>query len=200
MYLSSLDFKDASQYAIQQLEQKLSPIYTYHSLWHTRDEVVEMADHLAKLEGINGDDRIILLTGAYFHDIGFTRQRQNHELVGIQYVGEVLPQFGYSPEQIQVVQGIILATRLPQTPLNLMEQIVADADLDVLGRLDFWNRSLALKTEVAMLGTYFTDQEWCERQYGFLMRHQYFTTSAHQLRNHQKQRNISFLLEQISIS
>ena len=195
MYMTLPDLKSAARHAIQQLEQKLSIVYTYHSLKHTRDEVVGMTERLAILEGINGEDRILMVTGAYFHDIGFTLQRNNHEMVGAQYANNVLPQFGYSPEQIKVVEGIILATRIPQMPQNLLEEIVADADLDSLGRVDFWNRSLALRTEMAMLGFYFTDQEWCERQRGFLRQHHYFTASARRLRDDQKQNNLNFLLE-----
>ena len=194
--MSSLpDFENAARHAVEQLKQKLPLIYTYHSLWHTRDEVVKMVERLVNLEGINGEDRTLVLTGAYFHDIGFTQQRENHELVGVQYINRVLPQFGYSPEQLKVIEGIILATRIPQLPRNRLEEIVADADLDTLGRVDFWNRSLALRTEMAMLGMYFSDQEWCNRQHGFLRQHHYFTASAKLLRDEQKQNNITFLIE-----
>jgi len=189
------DFESAARHAVEQLEQKLSIIYTYHSLKHTRDEVVGMTERLAGLEGIDGEDRMLLVTGAYFHDIGFIQRPENHELIGVQYVNHVLPQFGYSPAQLEVIEGIILATRIPQMPHNLLEEIVADADLDSLGRVDFWNRSLALRSEMAMLGIYFTDQEWCERQRGFLRQHHYFTASAKRLRDEQKQNNLNFLLE-----
>jgi predicted metal-dependent HD superfamily phosphohydrolase len=195
MTMTLPDFQSAAQHAIEQLEHKLPIVYTYHSLLHTRDEVVGMTERLAILEGIDGEDRMLMVTGAYFHDIGFTIQRQNHELASVQYVNQVLPQFGYSPAQIKVVEGIILATHIPQKPQTLLEQIVDDADLDSLGRTDFWNRSLALRTEMAMLGVYFTDQEWCERQRGFLKQHHYFTPSAKQLREEQKQVNLSFLLD-----
>ena len=70
-----------------------------------------------------------------------------------------------------------------------------DADLDALGRVDFWNRNLALRYEMAMLGFYYTDLEWCKRQQGFLNQHHYFTASARQLRDKQKQLNYKFLLE-----
>jgi len=195
MYMTTPDFSSASKHAIERLEKELSTFYTYHSLKHTCDEVVGMAERLAILEGIDGEERILLMTGAYFHDIGFTLQRDNHELVGAHYAHDVLPQFCYSPGQIEVIEGIILATRIPQMPRNLLEKIVDDADLDSLGRIDFWNRSLALRSEMALWGMYFTDQEWCERQHGFLTQHHYFTSSAKQLRDEQKQNNIKFLLE-----
>ena len=189
------DFRSASQHAIELLEHKLSISYTYHSMKHTCEEVVGMTDRLATLEGIDGIERVLLITGAYFHDIGFTLQRDNHELVGAHYASCVLPQFGYTQSQIKVIEGIILATRIPQNPKNLLEEIVDDADLDSLGRVDFWNRSLALRSEMALWGMYFTDQEWCERQRMFLHQHHYFTASAKQLRDEQKQNNLNFLLE-----
>jgi uncharacterized protein len=195
MSMSLPDFQRAAQHAIEQLGQKLPLIYTYHSIQHTCDEVVGMTERLASLEGIEGEERVLLTTGAYFHDIGFTLQPDNHELAGIHYANCILPQYGFFPAQIKVVTGIILATRIPQRPQNILEQIVDDADLDSLGRIDFWNRSLALQTEMAMLGMYFTDQEWCERQRVFLQQHHYFTASAKQLRDEQKQANFNFLLE-----
>lgn len=195
MYMAQPDFESATKYAAELLEQRLPLIYTYHSAWHTCKEVVGMSERLADLEGIDGEERILLVTGAYYHDIGFTQQRENHEMVGAQYIKTILPQFGYSVKQIKIIEGIVMATRIPQTPHNLLEEIVADADLDSLGRVDFWNRSLALRTEMAMLGIYFSDQEWCERQRAFLKQHHYFTTSAKQLRDQQKINNVHFLLE-----
>jgi len=195
MAMSLPDLQNAARYAIQQLEQKLPIVYTYHSLKHTRDEVVGMTERLSILEGIYGEDRVLMVTGAYFHDIGFTLQPNDHELAGVHYANWVLPQFGYSQGQVKIVEGIILATRIPQRPQNRLEEIVADADLDSLGRVDFWNRNLALRAEMALLGFYFTDQEWCDRQHGFLRQHHYFTDSAKRLRDEQKKKNLNFFME-----
>ena len=154
-----------------------------------------MAERLSEMEHISEEERLLVVTGAYYHDIGFTLQRENHELMGVHYIKAVLPHFDYSGDQIKVIEGIILATRIPQRPLNHLEEIIADADLDSLGRVDFWNRSLALRTEMAMLGIYLSDQEWCERQRDFLNQHHYFTDSAKQLRDQQKNKNLGFMLE-----
>lgn len=189
------DYKGAIHHAVEQLEKKLPIIYTYHSLKHTQNEVVVMAEHLSDLEGVDGEERKLLLTAAYYHDIGFIQRSDHHELVSIEYIHQVLPEFGYDSAQINVVQGIILATRIPQRPNTLLEEIVVDADLDALGRVDFWNRNLALRYEMAMLGYYYSDIEWCERQQGFLNQHHYFTSSARQLRGNQKRLNYLFLQE-----
>jgi hypothetical protein len=64
-------------------------------------------------------------------------QAENHEAISCQIAEEILVQFDYSPEQIQKIKGMIMATRIPQTPTNHLEEILADADLDYLGRDDF---------------------------------------------------------------
>src|SRR3989304_3776280 len=89
--MSSPDFERARQYALDRLERELSPALVYHSLVHTRDDVGPAAERLADLEGVTGEARLLLLTAAYFHDIGFTLQREDHEALGAGLVREGLP-------------------------------------------------------------------------------------------------------------
>ncbi|MBN2007493.1 MAG: HD domain-containing protein [Anaerolineae bacterium] len=180
------------QYARQRLRE-LSPRLTYHSLWHTWHDVLPAVDRLITLEYVSGEDALLLRTAAIYHDIGFVVQVADHEMIGAQIATYVLPRLGYTLQQIDRVYGMIMATRLPQSPKNLLEQILADADLDVLGRDDFWPRNKALRAECAAMGKRISDTKWCACQSEFLQSHRYFTASARALRNAQKQRNIAFL-------
>ncbi len=184
------DFKKARDYALDRLEHELSSQLTYHCLEHTKDEVVPVADHLASLEKVGDEDHTLLLTGAYFHDIGFIRRRQDHESISIQLAVEVLPNFGYTEAQITAVSGIIQATRLPQSPTNIMERIIADADMDDLGDENFWKRSNDLRQELENYGKTFTDEEWYTDQLHLMQSHNYFTKSEQALRNATKQHHI----------
>lgn len=187
------DFDGARQYALDRLAQELDPRLTYHNLQHTRDDVVPAAERLAALEGICGEDLLLLRTAGYFHDIGFVQQRSEHEAVSVAITAEALPGYGYSPQQVEQICSIILATRLPQAPRNLLEEILTDADLDNLGREDFFAVSLHLRTENANFGIILPDKEWHSRQLAFISNHRYFTRAAHTLRDAQKQRNIARL-------
>jgi uncharacterized protein len=189
------DLERARQYVLQRLERELSPALTYHSISHTRDEVVPAAERLAGLEGIQGEDLVLLLTGAYFHDIGFIERRFNHEKASQRIASHALPDFGYSPAQLAVVERLIEATRLPQSPHNLLEEILVDADLDVLGRTDFMDSSQALRAELAVFEAPVTDREWYTIQVEFLTSHHYFTTAARKLRDAQKAQNIETMRE-----
>jgi predicted metal-dependent HD superfamily phosphohydrolase len=108
-------YEEARKYVLNRLENELSPNLTYHSLKHTL-EVVSAADRLATWEKVGEEDRLLLLMGAYYHDLGFIRQRQAHESISIQLAEQTLPEFGYSDTDVVVIRGIIQATCLPQSP------------------------------------------------------------------------------------
>jgi len=181
--MDAQSFEQAKQYALQRLEQELSPGLYYHSLEHTTDDVVPATVRFAAGEGIQDEDLTLLLTGAWFHDLGFIETRPGHEAVGARLASEVLPGFGYIPAQIQTVQGIIMATVVPQGPTTILEKILADADLDVLGREDFWPRNIALRRELAFFGKEFLDVEWYSSQLRFVESHTYFTATARAIRD-----------------
>ncbi len=180
--MDSKSFGQAKQYVFQRLERELSPGLYYHSLEHTTQDVVPAAQRIAAGEGIHGADLLLLLTGAWFHDLGFIETSLGHEAVGARLAGEVLPGLGYDAAQIQAIQAIIMATVVPQGPVTILEQILADADLDVLGREDFWPRNIALRRELAFFGKEFTDNEWYSSQLKFISAHTYFTGTARAMR------------------
>jgi predicted metal-dependent HD superfamily phosphohydrolase len=151
------------------------------------------AERLARLSSIQGEDLILLNVAAAYHDIGYLYTEINHEIAGIQIVEESLPGFGFSPAQVNRVGNMILATRLPQSPHTLIEAILADADLDVLGREDFFERSEMLRQEYAALGRFIPVKEWAESQLRFISQHIYFTEAAIDLRQAPKLANIAAL-------
>jgi predicted metal-dependent HD superfamily phosphohydrolase len=197
--MGKLNFERAKHYALERLEQELPPHLYYHGIAHTRDDVVPAVENLARLEGIHGTALSLLLTAAWFHDLGHVEQARHHELISARIAVQVLPDFGYTTKQVETVRWAILATALPQSPQNQLEQILTDADLDVLGRDDFMHANHALRCELAFLGEEFSDLEWYGRQLKFLEAHTYFTASARSLREEGQLKNIQMLKERIEL-
>ena len=195
--MDKYNFEQAKQYALQRLQKELSPGLYYHGLIHTIDDVVPATEKFAEGEGVNGESLNLLLTAAWFHDLGFIEVRVGHEVVGARIASEVLPGFGYSEEQIQIVKGIIMATVVPQSPLTILERIMADADLDVLGRDDFMLRNSNLRREQAFFGQEFTDPQWFSGQLKFVESHIYFTASARALRDAGQVKNVADLRKKL---
>jgi uncharacterized protein len=195
------DFERAKQYALERLASELPLAACYHSIRHTRDDVLPAVARLIAAEGVSGISELCLLTAACYHDIGYIFQFNDHETRGVQIAAEVLPRFGYSPEQVDLVSSLIMATQWPVHPRTLLEEIIIDADLDSLGREDFLTTSLNLREELAALtGTTFTDGEWYRHQLQFLQAHRYFTASATALRGPTKQRNKALLARLLAAS
>lgn len=173
--------------------RRLPATLTYHSLAHTCEDVAPAAERLAARMGVGGESLLLLRTAAYFHDVGFIERRDQHEAASARLAASVLPYCGYKSSQIAAIEGMIMATQLPQSPHNLLEQILADADLDSLGRDDFVRTSMTLQAELAAFGQNIPMAEWYMHQLAFLRDHRYFTPAARALRNPGKQRNIALL-------
>lgn len=185
------DFERAKQYVLARLETELSPHLYYHSLRHTRDDVLPAVERLAGLAGITGEPLLLLQTAALYHDVGWVEQGVNHELIGAKIASATLPQFGYNEEQIAIIFGLIMATRWPQFPHTPLEEMICDADLDSLGRIDFFVTSQLLRLELLLQGTEINQRSWHELQREFLTEHSYFTAVAIALRGERKEKNLA---------
>lgn len=187
-----MDFEGVKVFVITKLRSELSPKLHYHSVDHTLD-VVEAAERLAEMEKVNGHEKMLLKTGALFHDIGFCETYDGHEDVSIRIAEKILPGFGYTLSDINVITGLIKCTEIPQSPRNHLEEIMADADLDYLGRDDIFLTGQKLQYEWKLRGKISSLREWHEIQLKFIKAHHYFTVSAQKLREEGKQKNIEQL-------
>ncbi|MEW5987771.1 MAG: HD domain-containing protein [Chloroflexota bacterium] len=184
------DFDRARQYILTRLERELSPNLFYHGVRHTRNDVLPAVEQLSLLAGIEGEELLLLRTATLYHDAGYIEQYFHNEPIGVRMARETLPDFGYSPGQLEVISGIIMATHPPQAPQTYLQQIMCDADLDSLGRVDFFLISHALRLELMAYGTPTTVRQWYEGQLDFLTAHTYFTAEAKTLRDPGKRQNI----------
>ncbi|MBN1287122.1 MAG: phosphohydrolase [Anaerolineae bacterium] len=167
----------------------------YHGIHHTRDDVLPAAERLGQMAHLSDNKLLTLCTGALYHDVGCLTDIANHEAISVALARQTLPGFGYTPEQIEAIAGIIMATRLPQEPHSFLEELMCDADLDSLGREDFFIRSHQLRLELKMRGQCFSIRDWYQGQLVFLENHSYFTDAAHNLRDAGKCENIRELKE-----
>lgn len=187
------DHDGAIDYALSRLRAELAPEVTYHNAAHTEFDVLPAARRLARLAGTPAAERRLLEVAAAYHDLGYIRTHLDHEGISIGILAEVLPGFGFRRPDIERIAAMIEATRMPQNPRNELEALLADADLDSLGRDDFLAISRGLWQERAALGVALTWPEWLKAQLNFLRSHRYFTAAARGLRLEGKQRNIAML-------
>ena len=188
-----MNLKKVEKYIHEKLQKNLSPTLTYHGFHHTLD-VVDAAMKIADLEGIIDNESLVLLeTASLFHDLGFISTYRNHEEEGCRIAELILPGFQYSKSQIETINGMIMATKIPQKPHNILEQIIADADLDYLGREDFEPIADSLFQELRQREMVADIETWNKIQVKFLESHHYWTKSTIALRNENKMKHLKAL-------
>ena len=182
-------FNDLQEIILDKLEKELPKYLYYHNVKHTVDVVTEV-ELIGWAEGITDEEMLLLKTAALFHDVGHTIEYDNHEYYGTVIAREMLPKYDYSDEQIDRICEIIMATKLPPQPKNLLERIICDADLDYLGRTDFIPVSNTLYKELHEQNKIGSLNQWNKLQVKFISGHQYFTKTARSLREVNKQKQI----------
>jgi HD superfamily phosphodiesterase len=184
-----MDFEGIKKVIIEKLKNDLPKQLTYHNVEHTLD-VINAVKRISTSENINGDDLTLLKTAALFHDSGYLYGYDGHEEISCKIAQKYLPHYGYTPEQVGKVKEIIMATKMPQSPQNHLEEIMADADLDYLGRDDFFSIDSKLYDELKSTGKVTGERDWDVLQEKFLEDHSYFTGTSKSIRNKKKSENL----------
>ena len=187
-------FTSIKQPILSRLEKELDPRLGYHNITHTLD-VLEQAEVLAKQEKVTDKhDLLLLKIAAVFHDSGFLFVYKGHEEKGCEIASESIKNV-FSEEDIKKVCGMIMATKIPQSPKTLLEQIICDADLDYLGRNDFEPISRNLYKEFIVFKIIPEDIIWDHIQIKFFESHHYFTGTSVSKRNEKKLKHLNTLKE-----
>ncbi|MEO8414983.1 MAG: HD domain-containing protein [Ginsengibacter sp.] len=179
-------YSPEEKFILQKLEDELPGGLTYHGLHHTLD-VLKSAIRIAREENVTAEEMKLLRIAVLYHDAGFAATYKNHEEKACELVKDDLPGFGYTDEKIATICGMIMATKIPQDPHTLLEEIICDADLDYLGRNDFYVISNTLYEEMKKYVHVHSEKEWYEIQKNFLEKHQYYTGFSRKKRAPQKQ-------------
>ena len=184
-----IQFTDIQEIILDKLEKELPDYLFYHNVKHTVDVVTEV-ELIGWGEGCTDEEILLLKTAGLFHDAGHTVAYDNHEFYGTELAREMLPKYNYTKEQIDRICEIIMATKLPPRPKNLLEDIICDSDLDYLGRSDFIPVSNTLYEELKAQNKIGELNDWNKIQVKFISGHQYFTKTARSLREVNKQLQI----------
>ncbi len=168
----------ASEYVYDLMKDKLPGIYVYHNFKHT-SEVVDAIKKIGNKSDLSEDDLEIVTLAGWFHDSGFTQKYENHEDVSIEIAKNFLKEKNYPEEKIEKVVNCINATRFPQDPKNILEEIICDADLFHLGTKDYDDKSDLLRVEWEKTGNKeYSQLDWIKINIDFLLSHKFYTKYA----------------------
>ncbi|MBS1528238.1 MAG: HD domain-containing protein [Bacteroidetes bacterium] len=191
-----MQLRKVQKYILEKLRNELPENLTYHNADHTLD-VFNAAESIANAENVPIYEKKLLLTAALFHDSGFLKGRDEHEQESCRIARRYLPGYNYSEDQIDLICGMIIATRIPQSPQTRLGEILCDADLDYLGRDDFFVLSGKLFRELCAEGLISDENAWNLEQERFMENHSYYTETSGKLRQGKKEEYINLVKSKI---
>jgi predicted metal-dependent HD superfamily phosphohydrolase len=191
-----MELKNSSAYPevchviLEDLSERLPEYLSYHCLGHTLD-VANVCDDYINYYLLSERVANLIRIAAVAHDLGYIYGPKDHEERSIL---ELRPRLtAYSEKEILVIEGLIRATKVPQQPINLYEQILADSDLDYLGREDYPEVSKGLYREFLHFGFVQNETDWLDVQIRFLESHHFHTDWAKRNRSENKLKTLQGL-------
>ncbi len=188
---------EAQRYAQRILKNQLPENIVYHSFEHTR-HVVEAVLEIANHSEVNEEEIEILELAAWFHDLGYVSTIANHEEKSVEITREFLQQKNYSAEKTEKVIGCIMATKMPQSPTNKLEEIICDADLLHLANEKYCEISKLLQIELEQVhGKEIRDEDWYINNKHFIESHEFFTKYARENYTDKVSKNLEIVNQKI---
>jgi len=166
----------AEQYVFNLFKDKLSSEYLYHNFNHTLN-VVLAVDELIRGENINDNDANHLKIAAWFHDSGYISGNLNHEENSIVILKNFLDQFPEHGLNIDLLESIILATKLESEPKSYLEKCLRDADYYHFTKENYCEANFLLKKEIEKTHNIeISEENWCLENLEMLTKKHYFYT------------------------
>ena len=184
---------DLKKFVMDLLKGKLPEKYYYHNLEHTK-YTMEKAIEIGRHEHCSEKEIDLLWVAALWHDIGFINTYAGHEEEGCKLAWQYLPGYGFSTSDINTICGMVMATKIPQSPQHKLEEILADADLEYFGADNPESKAALLFSELQTLDPSLTNEAWDQIQISFLQHHHYFTNYCQKNKEPAKQDYLNKLL------
>ena len=188
---------NAEKYVFSLLTKELNSDFFYHNLSHTQ-RVVSATKELIEGEKISEVDANILLLAAWFHDVGYTKDLDNHEEAGVRIATNFLQEYNIDDSIIDNVCRIIKATKMDVEADDILEKIIKDADCIHLSKKSFSDISDLLKEECNLVySKNYSEFDWIKVNIDFLAnKHNYYTAFAQENWQQGKDKNLAQLFKQ----
>lgn len=173
--------RKVSHYVENLLCNQLPLGHIFHNIDHTR-AVVKAVEEICDFLSTPDKEKEIVLLAAWFHDCGHIKICTGHEEESKLIANSFLKNLSYPESKITMVLQCIEATKWPQNPVDILGQILCDADLYHLSTNNYFELIGYLREEWALIRKEnYSNKEWFQLNLNFLQAHQYFTDYGKQI-------------------
>lgn len=131
--------------------------------------------HIGRKEKLTDREIYLLSIAALFHDIAYLESKTNHEERSCAIMEQWLEKYKLPSSDLSAIKGMILATKIPQSPHSILEKVIADADLLYFGMSNYIEISNKLYKEFNHYNSDWSEKKWKEVQINFISSHKYHT-------------------------
>jgi predicted metal-dependent HD superfamily phosphohydrolase len=190
-------YKKVEAYVTDLFQRMATPKLAYHNLEHTIKVVTrtkEIAGHYNLIE----NDMLVLSVASWFHDTGYLFDEVAlHEEKSAQLMTEFMKDHITDQDLLQSIDESILATKPNVKPVNLLQQILVDADTYHFGTKELDTTNKQVYEEHVMRNGYISKKEWDTLTVKMLENHHYYTSYCKELLMEKKKKNIKKLKKSI---
>jgi predicted metal-dependent HD superfamily phosphohydrolase len=162
----------------------------FHNLKHTQN-VVDRTKEIAGHYHVNEKEMLILYTAAWFHDTGYLfTEAAKHEEMSVDIMKKFMADHSAEPEMIDEIDKCIMATKSPRNPVNLLQQIICDADTYNLGTKEFKDTNKRVMEEQQLKGIPTNKIDFNKGTIKMMQLHQFYTTYCKDLLSVTKELNM----------
>ena len=190
-------YKKVEAHVTELFEKHKNEALIYHNFQHTKlvvSRTKEIAAHYELVES----DMMVVYVAAWFHDTGYLlAEPRLHEEKSVELMKHFMQQFLIEEEILNTISECIMATRYFAEPVNLLQQIIRDADTFHFGTKDFKKINKQVYEEFALRNEAKSKPEWNRDTVAMLKRHKYYTAYCNELLTEKKMSNIKKLKKSV---
>lgn len=149
--ISQQTIKKVNHFVFDILEHQLPKNCVFHSKEHTLD-VLKNVELIGKYSNLKEDEMNILRVSALFHDTGYIRTYNGHEMESALIAQNFLLHENIDESVIRKITAAILATKVPQNPKDKLSEILCDADLMHLTYENYFEQIEFMRLEWDFMG------------------------------------------------
>jgi class 3 adenylate cyclase/predicted metal-dependent HD superfamily phosphohydrolase len=176
IHLQLLRLNDLEEHVKNMMDAGSSNLF-FHNFKHTRD-VYEQAELLGHSETLTDEGMLLVKTAALLHDTGYVKSYRDAQAISEKVAREILPSFQFTDVQIDAVCRLMKASHYESEPVDVLENIIHDANLMYYGRADFITRMMNLYHEQQAYHIRVSKSGWMQALIDRLSHHRFYTRAA----------------------
>lgn len=197
---TNIIYKKAETYVTGLFEKLPHDKLLFHNLEHT-ETVVERTKEIAAHYTLNEKDMLVLYVAAWFHDTGhlYCSGLKDHEEKSVEVMKKFMSEYNSDKELISEIEACILSTKMPRNPVNLVQEIICDADTYHFGTKEFKNTNREMREEYSLRESTVSKKDWDENTLEMLNKHQFYTSYCKDLLEEKKKDNMRKIKKKLKV-